>query len=97
MAYIKALSYYLPVKILTNEELVKDFPEWSVEKVAQKVGVNTRHIAGEKETACDMARRPQENYLRNTTLIQKQLILYFFVHKVRIIFFHQQPVFYKTV
>ena len=57
MAYIKALSYYLPIKILTNEELVKDFPEWSVEKVAQKVGVNTRHIAGEKETACDMAEK----------------------------------------
>ena len=57
MAYIKALSYYLPIKILTNEELVKDFPEWSVEKVAQKVGVNTRHIAGENETAGDMAEK----------------------------------------
>ena len=57
MVYIKALSYYLPRKILTNEELVKDFPEWSVEKVAQKVGVNTRHIAGEKETAGDMAEK----------------------------------------
>lgn len=57
MAYIKALTYYLPKKKLTNEELVKDFPEWSVEKMAQKVGVNTRHIAGEEETACDMAEK----------------------------------------
>ena len=57
MAYIKALTYYLPKKELTNEELVKDFPEWSVEKVAQKVGVNIRHIAGEEETACDMAEK----------------------------------------
>ena len=39
-AFIKAISYYLPEKVVTNEELVKEFPEWSVEKVAQKVGVD---------------------------------------------------------
>lgn len=57
MAFIKAISYYLPEKILTNEELVKEFPEWSVDKVAQKVGVDSRHLAGEKETAGDMAEK----------------------------------------
>lgn len=57
MAYIKAISYYLPEKVLTNEELIKEFPEWSVEKVAKKVGVNSRHLADEKETAGDMAEK----------------------------------------
>ena len=57
MVYLKAISYYLPEKIVTNEELVKEFPEWSVDKVAQKVGVNTRHLAAEKETAGDMAEK----------------------------------------
>lgn len=57
MAYIKALSCYLPEKVVSNEELVKEFPEWSVEKVAQKVGVNSRHIASESETAGDMAEK----------------------------------------
>lgn len=57
MAYIKAISYYLPEKVVTNEELVKEFPEWSVEKVAQKVGVDSRHVAAEDETACDMAEK----------------------------------------
>ena len=57
MAYIKALSYYLPEKVVSNEELVKEFPEWSVEKVAQKVGVNSRHVAAEDETAGDMAEK----------------------------------------
>ena len=52
MAYIKAISYYLPEKVVTNEELVKEFPEWSVDKVAQKVGVDSRHVAAEDETAC---------------------------------------------
>lgn len=57
MAFIKALSYYLPEKVMSNEELVKEFPEWSVEKVAQKVGVNNRHLAADNETACDMAEK----------------------------------------
>ena len=55
MAYIKGISYYLPEKVVTNEELIKEFPEWSVDKVAKKVGVYSRHIAGENETAGDMA------------------------------------------
>ena len=57
MAFIKAISYYLPEKIVTNEELVKEFPEWSVEKVPQKVGVDSRHLAAEDETAGDMAEK----------------------------------------
>lgn len=57
MAFIKALSYYLPERVVTNEELVKDFPEWSVEKVAQKVGVDSRHLAASNETAGDMAEK----------------------------------------
>lgn len=57
MAFIKAISYYLPEKVVTNEELVKEFPEWSVDKVAKKVGVDSRHLAAENETAGDMAEK----------------------------------------
>lgn len=59
-AYINAISYYLPEKVLTNEELVSEFPEWSVEKVANKVGIARRHISAEKETAGDMAAKAAE-------------------------------------
>lgn len=57
MAFIKAISYYLPEKVVTNEDLVKEFPEWSVDKVAQKVGVDSRHLAAGNETAGDMAEK----------------------------------------
>ena len=57
MAFIKAISYYLPERVITNEELVKEFPEWSVDKVAQKVGVDSRHLAADNETAGDMAEK----------------------------------------
>jgi len=53
--YIKAISYYLPENVLTNEQLAQEFPEWSVEKIMAKVGVNQRHIAAQDETATDMA------------------------------------------
>lgn len=57
MVYIKGITYYLPKRVVTNEELLREFPEWSVDKVAKKVGVNSRHLAAEKETAGDMAEK----------------------------------------
>lgn len=57
MAYIKGISYYLPERVVTNEELLQEFPEWSVDKVAVKVGVNSRHLAAIDETAGDMAEK----------------------------------------
>lgn len=59
-AYIKAIAYYLPEKIITNEQLVEEFPEWSVEKIAKKVGIYERHIAADDETAGDMAMNAAE-------------------------------------
>lgn len=54
-AYIKAISYYLPDQVVSNQDLVEEFPEWSVEKIAKKIGVNGRHIAGEGQCASDLA------------------------------------------
>lgn len=54
-AYIKCISYYLPERIVSNEELVNEFPEWTVDKIALKVGVNNRHVASDDETATDLA------------------------------------------
>lgn len=57
MAFIKAISYYLPEKELTNAALQTEFPEWSAEKVAAKVGVDVRHICTPEETAGDLAEK----------------------------------------
>jgi len=59
-AFIKAISYYLPEKVLTNDELVKEFPEWSVDKIASKVGINQRHITAQTETSADLATKAAE-------------------------------------
>ena len=56
-AWIRAISYYLPDETLTNETLAEAFPEWDVDKVYNKVGVRTRHLAGKTETAGDLAEK----------------------------------------
>lgn len=63
MAFIKAISYYLPDKVVSNEQLVMEFPEWSVEKIAKKVGIDERHIAADDETAGDMACKAAERLI----------------------------------
>ena len=73
-AYIKAISYYLPEKKLTNEELVVEFPEWSVEKIANKVGVNSRHVAAEDETASDLAIKAGERlFVENPEIVKEDI------------------------
>ncbi len=62
-AFIKGISYYLPTHVLSNEELVKDFPEWSVEKVAAKIGVKERHVVADDECASDMAVKAAEKLI----------------------------------
>lgn len=52
---IRDIAYYSPERVVTNEELVKDFPEWSVAKIADKVGVYERRVAAQNETAMDLA------------------------------------------
>ncbi|MBD8349076.1 3-oxoacyl-ACP synthase III family protein [Dysgonomonas sp. HGC4] len=60
-AYIKAISYYLPEKNVSNEELIEKFPEWTVGKIASKVGINHRHVVAEDETSGDMAEKAAKN------------------------------------
>lgn len=56
-AYIKSISYYLPEREMTNEELLKEFPEWDAVKVASKIGVRSRRLAASDETAGDLAEK----------------------------------------
>lgn len=52
---IRAIEYYLPEQALTTEGLASEFPEWSVEKIAAKTGIDVRWVAGVEQTAGDLA------------------------------------------
>lgn len=53
--YIKGIAYNLPKKVLTNEMIAQEFPEWTVEKIDKKIGIKQRHVTEEGETASDLA------------------------------------------
>ncbi|MBK8091134.1 MAG: ketoacyl-ACP synthase III [Verrucomicrobiaceae bacterium] len=52
--FIKAIEYHLPERVLGNEELSREFPEWTPERIEAKIGITERHIAAEGETAADL-------------------------------------------
>lgn len=54
-AAIQAIEYYLPQAILTNDDLAREFPEWTVEKIEEKTGIVQRHIAAANECSSDLA------------------------------------------
>ena len=53
-AAIRAIEYYLPEKAVTTEQLSAEFPEWSVQKIDEKTGIQVRHIAREDECSSDL-------------------------------------------
>lgn len=55
------ISYYLPEKILTNQELSALYPEWPAEKILAKTGIASRHVAAADETAVDLAEKAARN------------------------------------
>ena len=55
--YIKSIAYYLPEKILTNQDLEQVYKEWSSDKIYNKIGIKQRHIASDNEHISDMAEK----------------------------------------
>ena len=54
-AAITAIEYYLPERTLTNEELIREFPDWSVQKIADKTGIDSRHVSAADQCSSDLA------------------------------------------
>ena len=59
-ANIKAISYYLPEAILSNDLINQEFPEWDIEKISSKTGIDSRHISASDEFSSDMAVKAAE-------------------------------------
>jgi 3-oxoacyl-[acyl-carrier-protein] synthase-3 len=54
-AVLSAIEYYLPEKVLSNEMLARQNPDWSVDKIFSKTGIKFRRIAQPEECASDLA------------------------------------------
>ncbi|MBP1778950.1 MAG: 3-oxoacyl-ACP synthase, partial [candidate division NC10 bacterium] len=63
-AAIAAVEYYLPEKTVSNGDLTREFPDWSVQKIADKTGIDVRHIAADGECSSDLAAAAAEKLFR---------------------------------
>lgn len=70
-AYIKALAYQLPERVITNDDLAAEFQEWTAEKISSKIGVTERHVTSENETATDLAYAAAEKLFSENTEINR--------------------------
>jgi 3-oxoacyl-[acyl-carrier-protein] synthase-3 len=52
---IREIASYLPERVVNNDDLGAANPSWDMDRVGQKTGVLSRHIARDDETALDLA------------------------------------------
>jgi 3-oxoacyl-[acyl-carrier-protein] synthase III len=70
---INHIEYYLPEKVVTNEDLAKENPEWDIKKTETKSGVKSRHISYHDQTALDLAIKAVEKALIRTEILKEQI------------------------
>jgi 3-oxoacyl-[acyl-carrier-protein] synthase-3 len=63
---ITALSYVLPKNCVTNEQLSREYPEWSVERIYEKTGITQRWICDVDECASDLGVKAAEDLISRT-------------------------------
>lgn len=52
-AVIDAIEYMLPARTESVEEIAARFPDWPLERIAEKTGIRARHVASADECASD--------------------------------------------
>lgn len=53
--YLRGLTYHLPDRIVSNEDLVRLNPTWDANSLFRKTGIRSRHVAAPDETSVDFA------------------------------------------
>lgn len=76
MIKVSKIEYYLPELVLTNEDLEKEFPEWSSERIHEKVGIRQRHISAAHETVLELAVKSSEKLFESYERDKVDFILF---------------------
>jgi 3-oxoacyl-[acyl-carrier-protein] synthase-3 len=67
-AFVAGIRSALPETILGNEQLASEYAGWSAEKIFEKTGICTRHIAALDECASDLAVRAGQSLIADLGL-----------------------------
>jgi 3-oxoacyl-[acyl-carrier-protein] synthase III len=62
---ISDIQYYLPSRLLSNEELVSDNPDWRMDDIEKKTGIKNRYICEDSQTSKDIALLACEKLFKN--------------------------------
>ena len=63
----------MPAHVLANDLIIKDFPDWNVEKITDKVGIIERRVAAQNETATDLAIAAAEKLFAKGNVAKKDI------------------------
>src|SRR3954467_5614386 len=67
-AYIIDTSYFLPEILIDNEKINTEHPEWSVDKISAKTGIEKRYYAAANQTSGDLAYIAAEQFFNKGTI-----------------------------
>jgi 3-oxoacyl-[acyl-carrier-protein] synthase III len=73
-ANIKCISYYLPEKVLSNELIHLEFPEWNIDKISFKTGIESRHIAADDEFTSEMSVKAADKLFFDCCVLNRRII-----------------------
>jgi len=62
---ISDIQYYLPSRLLSNEDLVSDNPDWRMDDIEKKTGIKNRYICEDNQTSKDIALLACEKLFKN--------------------------------
>ena len=68
---IISIAYFFPKNALTNTELSNKFPDWTSDRIEEKIGIKQRHYVDENQTSLDIAEEACNNLFK---IINKELI-----------------------
>lgn len=72
-AYLSAVAYYLPEKILSNDDINAQHPEWSADKISAKTGIFNRHISEDNEFSSDLGFKAAEKLFKKKPNLKSEI------------------------
>lgn len=72
-AFIKNISYYIPNKEITNDDISKLFPEWESEKILSKIGIAKRFVTDRDEFVSDIAVKSINQLIEETGINREDI------------------------
>ncbi|MDZ7743388.1 MAG: ketoacyl-ACP synthase III [Bacteroidota bacterium] len=72
-SHIRAIEYYLPEKIIRNEDIAAKFPGLKIDDLTRLTGVYERHVAARDQTAADLAIKAAEKLFTRNRLPREDI------------------------